>query len=1208
MHNGRLVCGGNELCIYDEQKDEFHTYPSLDFKYILSLAVDSSDNLYVATNTSIYRYNPQLTKIQRLDAPFYNDFITGSDGIMPMHVDWQGRLWISRNGDGIMWVDMRTEQHRLYSPDKLSNGIVRCITEDHDHNIWLGTEHGITIIDPNDGISFLQHRFDESNGLGDNAIYSILCDRYNNMWVGSYFGGVDLLQRSSTAFHWYEPGFGNANLKGKVPRMMVETSPSIFYIATEDGGLNALNSLTGAISLVSGIKGMGTNIHSLYFDDATNNLWIGTFRHGLFRYNLTTHQTKRYEANNSIFYIVRQRNGRLWIASTQGLYYLDERADQLHSFSSGPLRTCFVYTLAVDSQDNLWAGTSAYGLFRIDGRTGRVMNWRRGTSGLKDNYITSLYPNGKHIWIGTNSYGLQYLELKTYRIEQMHEGDHLDRSTVCSITTDHQGILWVSASSGLYRLNRETGKFVRFTMENGLPTNLFNFSSALCAHDGQLYFGTVRGLVSFNPRAIAGRSRPVDVHFKSLSFNNTEVSAASENSPLKTDLDHSDEIVLSYEQAQAHSFAIEYGVVLPAKADGVEYQIYLEGIDKDWHNVGKERRFYTSSLGPGTYYLHVRASLETDNWANCPERTLKIIVRPPFYRSLWAYLIYILLLTAGIWGALRFTRNKIRDRNALRMAQMEKQKVEELDREKVSFFTSVSHELKTPLSLIVAPLKSLSHQKLNQDAQHQLDMALKNTRTLERLINDLVTFNKVQTDNFPFYIQKGNPLEFIDLMVKSYFGLAQEKKLHLSLDLENNGEEVWFSPSYVESILANLLSNAFKFTPPSGYITVKACITTQPKDPWNYLRVSVTDTGIGIAKEELPNLFDRFYQTKRGYNVNHNGWGIGLSLVKRLATVHKGKVSVESEMGKGSTFTVMLNVSGDAFDANSRITDDKVIVPVQQYKFSFNGLDMPSDKLQQQEMEQAEDKPVLLIVDDNEDLLSFLKDYFQKNYKVITATNGREALEIARQQAVGLVISDVMMPEMDGIELCRTLKGDVQTSHIPIILLTAKGGQDEVVEGYRSGAEAYVAKPFDPEVLELQVKNIIGLQKSRQNEIVNTQDNNLDATSLSDIDKDFLHRINELVEQHLGDSNFSVAEITDTLSISRSLLHTKMKNLVNMSMGDYIRKRRLDHACSLLRQGYNVSETAYRTGFADPSYFSKTFKKHIGVSPTEYASNQNTPQ
>ena len=536
---------------------------------------------------------------------------------------------------------------------------------------------------------------------------------------------------------------------------------------------------------------------------------------------------------------------------------------------------------------------------------------------------------------------------------------------------------------------------------------------------------------------------------------------------------------------------------------------------------------------------------------------------------------------------------------------MEKEKIEEIDKEKFDFFTSISHELKTPLSLIVAPLKSIKLSGLNKDEQKNLEMAISNTKKMENLINELITFNKIETNQFPFYIQKGNPLSFIEIIVNVFSNTTAERNISLSVKSEDNGEEVWFSPSYVEKILNNLLSNAIKFTPEGGKIEVRGKIISSETEKRDFLSIEVEDNGIGIAKEEIEKIFNRYYQTKRGYNVNNRGWGIGLPLVKRLAEIHKGEVTVKSVEGKGSTFCVRLCVSPEAFDQNSLLTEEKTIRPIEQYQFSVANIELQKSKESLENKTTDDEKVKILIVEDNPDLLTFLTDYFIKKYNIAVATNGEDAIEIAHNSDIQLIISDVMMPKMDGYEMTNLLKSDMETSHIPIILLTAKSEQGDIVTGFKSGAEAYVTKPFDPQILELQINNILALQKKRQQEIVDTNGLDLSDAQINDIDLRFIKDINRQVEMNLNNSDFSVTDITKALGISRSMLHKKMTNLFGISISDYIRKRRFELAIKLLKEGHRVSEVAYMTGFTDPDYFSRTFKRYFGKTPSEYIEINN---
>lgn len=777
--------------------------------------------------------------------------------------------------------------------------------------------------------------------------------------------------------------------------------------------------------------------------------------------------------------------------------------------------------------------------------------------------------------------------------------------TICSIVEDANHCLWIGTDRGLFRYNIVDGSTRCFTANAELPVNQFNFTSSYYSPRGFMMMGTFDGLLTFHPQKIEDKPVNYQIHFKQLYINNKLMGVASEDSPLKTRLDCTDEIVLSYDQAK--SFSIEYGVIMPGCMENVRYQIKVDGIDKDWRDMGTEHRFNGYLLQPGNYRLHVRAYNGVMNEGNAKERVLNIVVKAPFYRSNFAIFIYFLLLCGIAFGAIAFYNMRMKEKAEIKYVSLEKEKVKEVDKMKSNFFTMVSHELKTPLALIKAPLKTIAASQLNEDAKTSLDMAIRNATKMEHMINELVTFNKIESDNFPFYVQQGNPVEFIAMAAANFKEVVSSKGLKLEIRTIDNGEDGWFSPSYIEHILNNLMSNAMKFTSTGGVITIGTEMVRKPESSDLFLKMEVADTGIGIMKEEIANIFERYYQTKRGFNANSKGWGIGLSLVRRLAEIHKGSVAVDSELGKGSTFTVLIDVAENAFSEKNKISSDKELVTVKDYVSKAEPLAVDSQEsgmLQvPMEVENAEDKHTLLVVEDNVDMLRFLTELLGKTYHVVTAEDGQEAWNIAiSRQDIEMVVSDVMMPKMTGNELCNMLKGNMATSHIPVILLTAKSDPDDIKSGYKDGADVYISKPFDPMALCYQIGNILRLVCSRQEKIVEGGKEAAEANkTLTQLDKDFVKNICDMVEANLDNANFSIEDITVSMGISRSLLYTKMKSLMNISMGDYIRHKRIGRACRMLSEGYNVSETAYACGFSDPNYFSKVFKKIKGVAPSDYS-------
>jgi ligand-binding sensor domain-containing protein/signal transduction histidine kinase/DNA-binding response OmpR family regulator len=1205
---GKIVCGGTQLYIFDEEADEFIVHPRQNSEFIISMATDGNERLYISTNRSIFYYDASFSKITHINPAYLAGFITGFDGIIPLFFDSKGMLWIGRNGKGVMNIHPGTGEVNIYHPSQISDGIVRTISEDDRGRIWLGTEKGITILNPDSTVEIIRQDFVGKNKLNDNAIYTILCDRDGNIWIGTYFGGINVLLKNNEQFNWIEAGYGPKNIKGKAVRKMLELKKNSLWVATEDGGLNIYNTATGDIEVFDRIPGLTHNVHELFYDEASNEIWIGTYRNGLFRYKFSSEEWKQYipgQGNglpsDAIFAIEKQRNGTIWVGTILGLRYYDPVNKNFPSISHPALDNEFIYCLLIDKEDNVWAGTRNNGLFRLDAQTHEVNGWTaKGNSPqLNDNYITSLYQDsGNRIWIGTNNGGLQYIDPSDLVIKTLNSELSLSKTTICSTIEDPFGRLWISTSQGLYQFNKERSAFTCYTVEEGLPVNQFNFSSSLQAQNGMLYFGSVNGLISFDPKAIRENRKPFHVHLSHLNIDNQTVTAKDVGSPLTAALDDMSSITFSYNQSR--SFGIDYAAISLGNTSTINYQVRLLDVDEKWRNVGQERKFIGSNLPSGTYTLQIRANNSNEGWEQAPVKEIKLIIRPPFYLSLWAFLSYSIVLILVLYFCYRIFSIRLKEKNAVRIANMEKEKLEEINKIKMEFFTSVSHELKTPLSLIMAPLKQITqHRELSPESSERLDIAIKNTNKMVELIDELVTFNKVESGHFQFYIQKGNPLDFIENVAQLFKESASEKSISFYVHCENNGEDVWFSPSYVEKITNNLLSNAIKFTPPEGKIFINAAITDNP-DGYTYLHIEVKDTGIGIAGEELDNIFEKYYQTRRGHNVNNKGWGLGLALVKRFAAIHKGNISVESTTGKGSCFAVNLNVSESAFDMRNKINPDKTVVSLNQYEYATPCPEYTSSTPLSVDNENTSLQPSVLLVEDNAELLHFLSGIFSPKYHIFLAKNGLEALDIARKYPIDLVISDVMMPEMDGNTLCRNLKNDISTSHIPVILLTAKNDTDDIMKGYESGAEAYVQKPFDPQILELQVKNIIQIKQVQRKKIVDTLGSDVESAALSKFDKEFINKINELIEKNIENDGFSIADITQNLGVSRSLLHVKMKSLLNISMGDYIRKKRLNKACELLREGYNVSETTWKTGFTDPNYFSKCFKREFGVRPTDF--------
>ncbi len=1215
---GTVVSGGLRIYRWNRNDDSMVNVARKHENLVVGMDATSDNRIFILTNRWISTIDIDTRNEISFNSDLYSDFLPGTDAIAPMITDHKGQLWIGRDGKGVMCVNPDTGQKKVYGADMLSDGTVRCMAEDSRGCIWLGTEAGVTIIDPStDDIDIITEQYGSSSSLSDNHIYCIAIDRYDNVWVGTYFGGVNLMLRNSMKFLRIQPGYNDRSLRGKVVRRVIEPEPEVLWMATEDGGVNILDLATGDVRFFDEIPELGSNVHELYFDRQTRDIWIGTFRTGLFRYNLQTGRYKHYTVSNSklksnlIFAMAWQNNvsGRLWVATTLGLMYYDPATDDFMPVNHPVLDYNFSYCLLPDRKGNLWVGTVIKGLFRIDGETGDIINWNTESGpadGLKDNYITSLFEdNSGRIFLGTNNNGVQILDGNSLKFRDI-PGTALEWGTVCCIDDDEKNDIWITTSRGLVKMDSDNLSYIRFTTLDGLPENQFNFSSILLASDGRMYCGTVNGLVSFSPDIAKNSDSKLSVHLRGLTLNNDLITPGSADSPLTVALDATDVLELDYDESRM--FGIDYGVINPSGTDNVRYQIFIDGLDRGWRDVGTLRRFTATKIPYGTYVFNVRALASGEDWESSPIKTLKLRIAPPWYMSPTAWTFYVVFTLLICYALYLLFLWRMKEKQRKKMDQINQENREELNREKLEFFTNISHELKTPLSLILAPLKQLSaNESLSDESRRRLSTAIANTSKMVELINELVTFNRVESGNFRLLLCKGNPLTLIETVSGYFRNPALGKNITINVMTQNNGEDVWFSATYLECVLGNLLSNAIKYTDEGGVVDVKASIVERD-DNSVYVKIEVKDTGRGIEPEELDCIFHKYYRIKSGYDAQNSGWGVGLATVKKLVEAHKGSVSVSSAVGKGSTFVVYLNVTPGAFEDSAYVDSDTPQSLPEHPGLISNTLAVYDGARGGESASNDDGRMSMLIVEDNPQLLHFLADDFSKTYNVFTASDGIQALAVTAEHPIDIVVSDVMMPEMDGIELCERLKNDLSTSHIPVILLTAKNDKESTFAGFKSGAEAYVAKPFDPELLELRVKNILRVRKAYINsQIKDSKEDNIeeDMPQFNEFDNGFIARVNDIVDTNMDNSEFSIADITKALGISRSLLHIKMKTFFNMSMSDYIKKRRMAKACELLKQGNNVSETAYRTGFADPNYFSKVFRKTFGMSPTDYISNNS---
>lgn len=1212
--DGRFFClTARDILVLDSKNDKFTKFapakPSSETSQIFEIATDHNNGLWTIGDEGLSRIDLNNNNVVQYEIKQY--FSQGRIvRVLEMFVDSNNNLWIGTFGDGLIFLNTQTGEFKQMNEDTgYDIAIIRDMDEDDNHQLWVGGENGLRVIDIKTQKIVRSFKQDYYNPLGinDDAVYSIFKDKDKNLWFGTFFGGINILYYDHQQVNYYAPGNFPKNVSGKAVRQMIEDG-NYLWIATEDGGFSKFNKETGVFSHTKHVRGSRTglsnnNVHAL-MKDRENNLWIGSFEGGINVMNLSTNKFTRFNTRNTpvlksnmVFCFVQDKEGIIYIGTIAGLNLYDPNRKIFYDINHPLLSKRFIYNLMIDNEENIWISTRASGLFCYNKQKKTIKQYSAGSqaNALHDNTIIITYEDSyKNIWVGTNTGGLYLFNKKTQGFKQFN----VPGMCVSSIVEDDNKMLWISTEKGLVRMNLLNKKMDYFTKDDGLYTDQFNYNSALKTSEGKLFFGTINGLISFDPKLLGQKKIQTRVVLSKLFIFGEEVIAGSKDSPLKTNLEETDKIHLNYRQA--NSFAIEYAAISFGHSKNIRYAVKMEGVDKEWNMLGDQRRVNYSKLPPGNYTFRVRATLNNNNWDDAEVRSLLINVKPPFYLSFWAYLIYIIMLSATAILILRFLRIRQQEKNQIQLERLERNKIEEINKTKIDFFTNISHELKTPLTLILSPLQRIIEGKTDAGVTKEtMDVILRNAQRMTRIVDELMSFSKIEIGKEKLCLQKGNVLDFIRNISNMFTLLANEKEIDYKIIIEDNGEELWFSFPNIEKIVYNLLSNSFKFTPVKGKISIQASLIDGADDKL-FLQIVVTDNGVGISKENLDRIFENYFQADPHSNIR--GSGIGLALTKRLVNLHKGKIEVQSSLDNGSTFRVLIDVTEKSYlnDEKSHEIVDK------EYFKNYNFITIENDVVEKVNIlmkNYKESVKTLLLVDDNEEMRKFMSDIFIPHYRILTAENGKTALETARKEYPDLVISDVMMPVMNGFEFCKKLKESFSTCHIPIILLTAKTGTDDKLEGYEMGADYYIEKPFNAQMLEKQVENIINTRNNNIQIFKNNPQSDISLIFNNERDSDFVKKLNKLIEENMSNPFFSVSEITKSLNISRSVLHVKCKNLLNTSVIDYLREVRMKHARDLLIKGQNISETSYAVGFSDPGYFTKVFKKQFNITPSEFVKN-----
>jgi len=1031
--------------------------------------------------------------------------------------------------------------------------------------------------------------------ISDTSFYFSYIDDADNLWIGTRKGGVNHATLNVKPFNYYHADNTGKGLNSNEIRAICKDKTGRLWIGSEDMGVTVIEhtSKGDKYSYFNNKNFIDSRrIRSLYCDKL-GFVWIGT-KGGLDRYDPHTKKLKHYEAdkhksgnikNPIIFAMFEDSKGTFWVGTYSGLAKYDRTNDKFEYVSSAITGGVQIRVIIEDRKKNLWIATEDRGLTKLIRTSAsdnvpkfkaiRYVHIEGNDNTLITNRLYSLAEDGAGmIWIATNM-GLSRLNPQSNTFKNFFIKDGLPDDNIMGLLFDGKESIWISHKKGITRMNTRTFEFQSFNVNDGLQSNEFNQNA--CFRDnktGEMFFGGQNGLNSFFPGNIQiDRHKPRMVLTQLTVMNQILRPGLKINGRviLEKSLLCTDEITLPWSD---RNFSIEFAALHYANPLGNKYKYKLDGIDHQWNFTSAYMRTASySQLPAGTYTFKVYGSNSDGIWSDTPA-TLCIKILPPWWLTWWAIGFYLIVSFLIVLFVIKYIASRL-----------ELKKNEEIHQAKLKFFTEISHEFRTPLTLIIDPLDKIISGQLTMDTIRQYSVVMqRNAKHLLTLINQLLDFRKLEFGQLTLKIHKTDFVSFIRALASSFNVMAEQRNIRFEVVSDMDSYEMGFDSSKINMVFNNLISNAFKFTPDGGEVIVKL---EKASKSTNGIIIRISDSGKGISKDEQMKIFDMFYQSDKN-TFWQAGSGIGLALTKELVLLHKGTIEVQSEVNKGTSFTVFLPVN-----ENVTVTshDEENIVDIT--------YSVESEEHFQENV--SNDLPLLLVVDDNADIRNYIEMNLFSSFRVVKEPNGSKGLDTAVEIIPDIIISDIMMPEMDGLEFCRRLKLDERTSHIPIILLTARQSDESRVEGYETGADAYLTKPFSSSVLKAQVQNLLDQRRRLRELFQKGTDLEIKKIAINVTDEAFLNKVVQHILENLEDEEFNINCLAKLLNMSRSQFYRKIKALTNQSLLDFVTTIRMNKALEYLLSGeYNISETAYKVGYTLPTNFTRTFTKQFGVSPSKY--------
>ena len=1138
--------------------------------------------------------------------------------------DYKGNIWVGTWGGGVAMLDEKKGKFHYYRHSNNDKGVsdnrVISILSASNQQLWLGTEDGGLNRFNFNNETFEQIKMDRISpfGLKSNNIRAIFEDNSQRIWLGTSGGGVFSFSLKGPSFSVIQLEDEKSGVVENQDVYSIIGDGGVIWIGTNGSGLfqGILKPKSTAgrfpeIQSFRHIKLESEIVHALCYD-SWGRLWAGTLGGGLsliefpgapdepriINFNIN-HPSPHTVSYNDIRCLYNDKRGNLWIGTAgggldkivlakKGEYYFEHYnydKEKKWSLSNNDVRA-----ITEDNSGNIWIGT-AYGLNKLSspGNNSKFETFYADPgekSSLSGNWINALYAGQEGLlWVGTDA-GLNKIDIKTNEITVYTENDGLVNNVIKGIFEDEQGNLWITSVNGISMFSKLNGTFYNFYESDGLLSNEFNTNAVYNDQNGNIFIGGTQGVNYFSPRGVLQHDQINALHLTNFKLFNHQVKAGEKirgRILLQKDISIQKKLNLKYNE---NSFSIEFAALDYANAEKITYQYMLEGFNKNWQETNAAQRIATyTNLSGGTYTFRVKAITGIPG-DRIPESSIQIHIDHPLWLRWWAFVLYLSFVAFFIHAARRYYKNKAKYREDLRVANLEREKEHELNQLKQRFFMNISHELKTPLALIIGPLESIQRETdMPEKHKKYLSLIRRNANILSRLITQMIDFSKQEQGAMKLRVEKLNVVKFLMEVMVSFSDLAKQQAISFHLHAEPENIYAWIDGEKMEKIIFNLLSNAFKYTPENGLVDIHVSEVHGDKKE---LQIKVQDSGRGIKPEHHEHIFKRFYQVNA--DDEETGTGIGLALVKELVELHHGEISVESGEGEGSCFTIQIPLDEQSCQEDIKVVKQHISVP--EAGETDTNIEIQGDN--------EDAKPFVLVVEDNYDLCSYMQSVLSEKYHVNLAHNGEDGLQKALEIIPDIIVSDVMMPKMDGITFCNKIKNDISVSHVPVILLTAKSGKENVITGYMSGADDYIEKPFDTDILLARMEAILENRNLIWERIQKIPIKKITDQKVTKLDREFLEKLEKKVEENMASADFSVEELGRQIGMSRATLYRKVKGLTGKTAIEYIRMIRLNKAMNLLQNNSgNHVYIAEKVGFSDINYFRKCFKKQFEVAPED---------